>query len=215
MLKMFKKPDIKEQVRESQRELKKGTRDVDREIMALRREEEKLVKEIKAAAKAGNQPATRVLAKSLVRLRGQITKLQGSAAQLKGIGTTITTAAATANQAKAIASATKTMTAMQAAMDPAKINQTMQNFAKENARMDMVGEMMGDAMDDALDGDGVDEETDELVGAVLDEIGIDLATSMQAAPKQRQAGRAPAEAAGAGEDLDDDLVARLANLKAQ
>ncbi len=59
-------------------------------MLALRREEEKLIREIKAAAKAGNTPATRVLAKSLVRLRGQITKLQGSSAQLKGISTTIT-----------------------------------------------------------------------------------------------------------------------------
>lgn len=36
------------------------------------------------------QAATRVLAKSLVRLRGQIAKLQGSSAQLTGIGTSIT-----------------------------------------------------------------------------------------------------------------------------
>lgn len=67
-----------------------STPDVDREVLALRREEEKLIREIKAAAKAGNTPATRVLAKSLVRLRGQVAKLQGSSAQLKGISTTIT-----------------------------------------------------------------------------------------------------------------------------
>jgi charged multivesicular body protein 2B len=58
--------------------------------MGLKREEAKLIGEIKAAAKANNQPATRVLAKSLVRLRGQMATLQGSVAQLKGVGHNIT-----------------------------------------------------------------------------------------------------------------------------
>jgi hypothetical protein len=40
--------------------------EVEREVLALKREEEKLLREIKAAAKAGNTPATRTLAKSLV-----------------------------------------------------------------------------------------------------------------------------------------------------
>ncbi len=73
-----KKPDIKEEVRNSQREIRKGTRgmnarwlcchcngltlsctharpDVEREISELKRQEATMIKEIKAAAKAGNQ----------------------------------------------------------------------------------------------------------------------------------------------------------------
>jgi hypothetical protein len=46
--------------------------DLDREILELKREEAKLIKDIKAAAKTGNQASMRVLAKSLVRLRGQV-----------------------------------------------------------------------------------------------------------------------------------------------
>lgn len=67
--------------------------DIDREIVALKREEEKLIREIKAAATKNNQAAVRVLAKSLVRLRGQITKLQGSSAQLRGVSTNLTVSA--------------------------------------------------------------------------------------------------------------------------
>jgi hypothetical protein len=66
------------------------TPDIDREVLALQREEQKLIKDIKAAAKANNQAATRVLAKSLVRLRNQIATLRGSSAQLKGVGTNLT-----------------------------------------------------------------------------------------------------------------------------
>lgn len=51
---------------------------------------------------------------------------------------------------------------------------------------------------------------------VLDEIGIDLATSMQSAPARRVAQQQSAQAGKAAAEEDemaDDLVARLANLK--
>lgn len=59
-------------------------------MLALKREEEKLIREIKAAAKTNNQASLKILAKSLVRLRAQITKLHGSAANLKGVSTNLT-----------------------------------------------------------------------------------------------------------------------------
>ena len=58
--------------------------------MQLKREEAKLVNDIKAAAKTNNQASMRVLAKALVRLRGQIGKLQGSSANLRGVSTNLT-----------------------------------------------------------------------------------------------------------------------------
>ncbi|EFJ40296.1 hypothetical protein VOLCADRAFT_108220 [Volvox carteri f. nagariensis] len=180
MLKALKKLDLKE---------------VDREILALRREEEKLIREIKAAAKAGNTAGARVLAKSLVRLRGQISKLQGSSAHLRGISAQITTAAATTSVAKAVGSATKAMTAMQSTMKPAAVAASMAAFSRENQRLDMVGEVIGDALEGALDTDGLEEETGELVGQVLDEIGIDLAASLKETAEE------------------DDLLVRLATLK--
>lgn len=82
-----------EQVRESQRDIRKGTREIEREIMELKREEANLIREIKAAAKTGNQASLKVLAKSLVRVRTQMGKLQGSIAQLKGVSTQMTVSA--------------------------------------------------------------------------------------------------------------------------
>lgn len=67
-----------------------ATADLDREVLALKREEEKLIREIKAAAKTNNQASLKILAKSLVRLRAQIAKLHGSAANLKGVSTNLT-----------------------------------------------------------------------------------------------------------------------------
>lgn len=108
-------------MRGSQREIRKGVRDLDREVLALKREEQKLILEIKAAAKANNQPAMRVLAKSLVRLRNQIAHLQGSQANLRGVSTQITTAAASATVASSMATATAAMSKMQQQTNPAKV----------------------------------------------------------------------------------------------
>ena len=64
--------------------------DLQREMLGLQREEQKLIVDIKKAAKQNNTQATRVLAKSLVRLRGQMNQLRSSEAQLRGVKTTIT-----------------------------------------------------------------------------------------------------------------------------
>ncbi|KAH0664747.1 hypothetical protein KY285_025953 [Solanum tuberosum] len=58
---------------------------IEKEISALQSEEKKLVAEIKRTAKTGNETATKVLARQLIRLRQQIANLQGSRAQMRGI----------------------------------------------------------------------------------------------------------------------------------
>jgi division protein CdvB (Snf7/Vps24/ESCRT-III family) len=76
------------------------------------------------------------------------------------------TAAATTTVASATATATKAMAGMQKTMNPAEINKTMQQFSKENAKMEMTSEMMNDTIDNALDDDETEEETGELVSQV-------------------------------------------------
>lgn len=88
---------------------------------------------------------------------------------------------------------------------------------------------MGDAIDDVT-GLEDEEESDEVVGAVLDELGLDLGMAMGEAPTgigiaggkalggERERGRV-AQAVGGlgggggGEGEDDDLQARLDSLR--
>lgn len=63
--------------------------DLERELLSIDREEKKLIKEIKDAARTGNEKGARLLAKSLVRLRGQRTKVLASSAQLRGVRASI------------------------------------------------------------------------------------------------------------------------------
>ena len=76
------------------------------------------------------------------------------------------TAAATATVGASMAKASEAMVAIGRTNDPQKMAVTMQQFAKENAKMDLGQEMMDDSLDSALDEDGAEEETDDLMNQV-------------------------------------------------
>jgi len=111
--------------------------DLERELLAVDREEAKLVKEIRAAAARGNEAAARTLAKSLVRQRGQKAKLHAGILQMRGVRSTLATTAATSSVGASMATATAAMQAVGAAADPQKTMAAVQQFSRENAHMDM------------------------------------------------------------------------------
>ncbi|KAK8273447.1 hypothetical protein V6Z11_D10G005700 [Gossypium hirsutum] len=193
MLKIFKKKTSpKDALRTSKREMAVATRGVEREIASLQLEEKKLVAEIKKTAKTGNEAATRILARQLVRLRQQITNLQGSRAQIRGVATHTQALYASTSISTGMKGATKAMVAMN------KI------------------EMMSEAIDETLDKDEAEEETEELTNQVLDEIGVDIASQLSSAPKGRIASKnaAPLVNVKSEPTTDvDDLEKRLASLR--
>lgn len=206
-----KKPTAKEALRESKREMSHATRGIEKEIGALQLEEKKLLAEIKRTAKTGNDSATKILARQLVRLRQQIANLQGSRAQMRGIATHTQAMHAHSSVTVGMKGATKAMSAMSKQMDPTKQAKIIQEFQKQSAQMDMTTEMMSDTIDDALDNDEAEEETDELTNQVLDEIGVDIASQLSAAPKGRIARKnATEDASSSGLD---ELEKRLAALR--
>lgn len=90
-------------------------------------------------------------------------------------------------------------------------------FEKENDIMDQRQEMMDDAIDDVT-GLEDEEESEEVVGQVLDELGVDLGQQLGETPtglqKNAVGERRVAEAIGGGGDAgDDDLQARLDSLR--
>uniref|UniRef100_A0A7C9D6Y0 Uncharacterized protein n=1 Tax=Opuntia streptacantha TaxID=393608 RepID=A0A7C9D6Y0_OPUST len=205
-----KKPTAKEALRESKREMANATRGIEKEISALQLEEKRLVAEIKKTAKTGNEAATKILARQLVRLRKQIANLQGSRAQMRGIATHTQALHAQTSVAAGLKGATKAMSAMNKQMAPVKQMKILKEFQKESAQMDMTTEMMSDAIDDALDNDEAEEETEELTNQVLDEIGVDVASQLSSAPKGKIAGKKTEEVSAP--DIDD-LEQRLAALR--
>lgn len=219
-----KKPSAKEELRTSKREMSVATRGVEREIGSLQLEEKKLVAEIKRTAKTGNEAATRILARQLIRLRQQITNLQGTRAQIRGVATHTQAMYASTSISVGMKGASKAMAAMNRQMEPAKQAKVVREFQKQSTQMDMTMEMMSEAIDETLDKDEAEEETEELTNQVLDEIGVDIASQLSSAPKGRIASAnkktenaprtAMAPKANAAPEVDD-LEKRLASLKSK
>merc|ERR1712146_574614 len=100
--------------------------------------------------------------------------------------------------------AAKTMVTMNAQLKPEELAATMQQFEQESMRMDMAQSTMDDALDAAFDDSDVEEESSELVNAVLDEIGLGVGAQLAAPVRQRPAATFEAEDVG-----EDDLMRRL------
>ncbi|KAK4488060.1 hypothetical protein RD792_003802 [Penstemon davidsonii] len=164
-----------------------ATRGIEREIASLQMESYE--KSHCYFQSLGEEAATKILARQLVRLRQQITNLQGSRAQIRGVATHTQALYANTSISTGMKGATKAMTAMNKQMAPAKQTKMIQEFQKQSAQMDMTIEMMSDAIDETLDKDEAEEETEELTNQVLDEIGVDIASQLSSAPKGRIASK--------------------------
>ena len=183
----------------------------------LRREEATLTADIQRAAARGDTATARLLAKQLLRLRGSEARLRTGQAQLRCAQTTVTAAAATASVAKGVVAAGRAMGAVNAAVKASGGAAAIADFAKTSAQLDFASEAMGDVMDDLLGGAGAEEEADDLVSAVLDEIGCETSAQLGAAAVPRSAPRqAEVDADEAAENAaaDEELQRRLAALRA-
>ncbi|XP_049384621.1 vacuolar protein sorting-associated protein 2 homolog 2 [Solanum stenotomum] len=211
-----KKTSPKEALRSSKREMAVATRGIEREISSLQMEEKKLVAEIKQTAKTGNEAATKILARQLVRLRQQIVNLQGSRAQIRGVATHTQALYASTSMSTGMKGATKAMSAMNKQMAPAKQVKVIREFQKQSSQLDMTIEMMSESIDETLDKDEAEEETEELTNQVLDEIGVDIASQLSSAPKGRIASKKVENVAPPSSDTAADveeLEKRLASLR--
>ncbi|XP_043698932.1 vacuolar protein sorting-associated protein 2 homolog 2 isoform X1 [Telopea speciosissima] len=210
-----KKTSPKDALRTSKREMAVATRGIEREIASLQLEEKKLVAEIKKTAKTGNEAATRILARQLVRLRQQIINLQGSRAQIRGVATHTQAMYANTSISTGMKGATKAMVAMNKQMAPAKQAKVIKDFQMQSSQMDMTIEMMSESIDETLDKDEAEEETEELTNQVLDEIGVDIASQLSSAPKGRIASKKVENTVAASSKSSDveDLEKRLASLR--
>ncbi|CAI5978637.1 unnamed protein product, partial [Closterium sp. NIES-65] len=182
-------------LRQGKKDVAQAARGLEREVANLQAEEKKLLVEIKKTAKTGNQAAARVLARELVRVRGQIAKLHKSKAQIRGISTHAQVAQANVSVAGAMRSAGTVMGNVNKQLDVASAARMAADFQRESAKMDHVGDMVGGALDDALDTSDTEEEADDITNQILDEIGIDMSAQLSSVPARRL----PTAAAAQGE----------------
>jgi charged multivesicular body protein 2A len=226
-----KKLTPQERLRKNQRALEKTQRELARETTKLQAQEKKLVSEIKKSAKAGQIASAKIQARDLIRTKSYITKFNSMKAQLQAILLRIQLVRSNQQMATSMHDATRLLLGMNRSMNLPQLLRIAQDFAKENDMMDQKQEFMDDAIDDAMADDdelGEDEQVDELLGRVLDEIGVDLNATLQDTPSLIAQPLAPqtervaqaegpgaigAHGAAGGASEEDDLQARLDSLK--
>jgi len=77
------------------------------------------------------------------------------------------------------------MTKLNAQIKLPELQKAIQNFIKENEKMEMKQEVMQDAMEDVFDDVEDEEESEQIVNQVLDELQISLDQQLVDAPGQK------------------------------
>ncbi|CAK4136237.1 unnamed protein product [Aphanomyces euteiches] len=177
----------REQAREAKREISHSQRDIEREKMALERQERQLIADIKRAAKERNQAGTKILAKQLIQVRQQKDKMTVMKSSLGSMSLQTTSMAAQMTMVTAMEKSTKTMAATSKQMDMGRFQKVIMEFEKQNEMMGVKEEMINDSLIDAFDDEEIEVEGDAVVDQVLTEIGLDLGQLMADAPRNEAA----------------------------
>ncbi|KAI9538258.1 Charged multivesicular body protein 2b [Dissostichus eleginoides] len=206
MASLFKKKTVDDVIKEQSKELRGTQRQITRDRSALEKQEKQMEAEIRKMAKSGNKEACKILAKQLVQLRKQKNRTYAVSSKVTSMSTQTKLMNSQMKMAGAMASTAKTMQAVNKKMDPQKTLKTMQDFQKENMKMDMTEEMINDTLDEIFDDSGDEEESQDIVNQVLDEIGIEISGKMVRAPA---AGKSlPSAASSKQATISDDEIER-------
>ena len=150
------------------------TRTLDREMLAMDREKKKITYQLKKHAKDGNVDMVDALSTEYMVYKINIKKLTKLKGQMSNVKQKIQLMRTINDINRAISTLTCTMKAMNEKMGISNINSMMMEYSIETNKMDTNMEMMDDMMDDDID----EDERDEIINSVLDEIGVEMASTL-------------------------------------
>nr|CAG4641239.1 EOG090X0EF4 [Eulimnadia texana] len=204
----------KDQVNEWCSKLRKENSQLDRQIRAIQREEEKVKRSLKEAAKKGDKDVCMILAKEILRARKSINKIYASKAHINSISMQMKNQLATLRLAGALQRSTDVMKSMQALIRMPEIAATMRDLSKEMMRAGIIEEMLEDTMEGLEDSEELEEAAQEEVDKVLWEITAgQLGRAPAAVTDSLPAHRVAEPAAEEKEDDLEDMRSRLEALK--
>eukprot|EP00043_Microstomoeca_roanoka_P018091 m.191801 g.191801 ORF g.191801 m.191801 type:complete len:214 (-) comp16762_c5_seq3:276-917(-) len=201
------KPDPKVQVEEWRKALRKELHALDRQIMKIEREEQKVKLSLKQAAKKNQIDVAKVLAKSIVSSRKAKNRIHATKAQLNSVIMQMRHQLAMAKMCGALERSTVVMSAMSSLVKIEEINETMRQLSQEMAKAGLIDEIVEDTMESVFEDEELDSEADAEVSKVLHELtdGI-MGDVPTAAPESAVLSK---EDEAALEQQADELMARM------
>ncbi|XP_003704764.1 vacuolar protein sorting 24 [Megachile rotundata] len=160
----------KEMVQEWTHKLRKEGYQLDRQVRAIQREEEKVKRSLKEAAKKGDKDVCKVLAKEIIRARKACNKICTSKAHLNSVSLQMKNQLATIRVAGSVSKSTEVMQAMQSLVRVPEVAATMRELSKEMMKAGIIEEMLDETMDSIEDSEEVEDEADEEIDKILWEV---------------------------------------------
>ncbi|XP_014218195.1 charged multivesicular body protein 3 [Copidosoma floridanum] len=160
----------KEMVNEWSHKLRKEGYQIDRQVRAIQREEDKVKRSLKDAAKKGDKDVCKVLAKEVIRARQACNKLHTSKAHLNSVTLQMKNQLATIRVAGSVSKSTEVMQAMQALIKVPEVAATMRELSKEMMKAGIIEEMMDETLDSIEDSEELEDAADEEVDKILWEV---------------------------------------------
>lgn len=204
------------QVQEWTSKLRKESYALDRQIRSIQREEDKLKRTLKEAAKKNDKEVCTILAKELIRSRKAINKIYTSKAHINSVQLQMKNQLATVRVAGSLAKSTEVMTAMQALVKLPEVAASMREMSKEMMKAGIIEEMIDETMESMEDVEEMEEEAQKEIDKVLWEITAGKLGEAPAAPLAAPAGESSREAVAADvdEDQEDDMEDMQSRLQA-
>jgi len=210
-----KQADPKEQVNEWCKKLRKESNQLERQVNSIRREEAKVTKSLKEAAKKGDKDVCSILAKEVVNSRKAVNKIYAAKANLNSIQLQMKGQLAIIKVAGAMQSSTEVMATMQQLVKLPEIQKTMMEMSREMMKAGIIEEMLEDTMEPLGEADELEEAAQEEVDKVLFELTAgQLGEAPDAVKDTLQAPPASTKEESEKEDSDEDLEEMQSRLQA-
>ncbi|XP_050436926.1 charged multivesicular body protein 3-like [Adelges cooleyi] len=163
--------DPKDQVKQWTSTVRKEGYKLDRQIRGIQREEEKIKRSLKEAAKKGNKDVCVILAKEVLRSRKTINKIIASKTHLNSIQMQMENQLSVLRMAGSIQKSTEVMQTMHSLIKVPEVAATMRELSKEMTKAGIIEEMLDDTMESVMDDpEDMEEEAQSEIDKVLWEI---------------------------------------------
>ncbi|XP_002130271.2 charged multivesicular body protein 3-like [Ciona intestinalis] len=163
-------PDPREKARQWSSELRKEGRMLDRQIRNIQREQEKVKRSLKEAAKKGDKQSAAILAKELVHSNKSISRIYASKATINSVDMGIKNQVAMARVSGAFEKSSEVMKSMQELVKVGEVRESMMGLSKEMMKMGLVEEMMDDMMSPLDDSEEMEDAAQSEIDKVLYDI---------------------------------------------
>ncbi|XP_052830427.1 charged multivesicular body protein 3 isoform X1 [Octopus bimaculoides] len=213
----------KESVQEWCSKMRKEGYVIDRQIRAIKREEEKTKRSLKESAKKGEKDACVILAKELVHSKKAVCKLYAAKAHLNSVQLNMKQQLGKLRMAGALEKSVDVMKAMHSLIKIPEINSTMMEMSKEMMKAGIIEEMLEDTFEGLEDAEELEDESQKEVDKVLYELTAGELGKMPSAVKDSLpltdvAGATAATASSAleeeeNDEEEDEMRARLEALR--